>query len=297
MLYRVRKDPLFFAALVLPAALIVGFLILYPVINGVILSFTDATPLRPGAPKYVGLENYEYLLEDDVYYASVFNTSYIVFVSSALAVIFGFLTALLLHFGVKRLAPLFRALVFQVWVFPWICITILWGWIFNTDYGLINYLLTASGITESNVDILFDETGAQWAMIAGFTWRSIPFLMVIALAGLQAISTEILEASELDGARFGSRVRQIILPMIRNVLMVALLLDAVRFFQEMTLPLVLTQGGPVNATMVLSLFTYQLAFENWDFALASTAGTLWLVFLLFVAWLLLRFGMKKVHAR
>ena len=297
MLYRVRKDPLFFAALVLPAALIVGFLILYPVINGVILSFTDATPLRPGAPKFVGLENYEYLLEDEVYYASVFNTSYIVFVSSALAVIFGFLTALLLHFGVKRLAPLFRALVFQVWVFPWICITILWGWIFNTDYGLINYLLTASGITESNVDILFDETGAQWAMIAGFTWRSIPFLMVIALAGLQAISTEILEASELDGARFGSRVRQIILPMIRNVLMVALLLDAVRFFQEMTLPLVLTQGGPVNATMVLSLFTYQLAFENWDFALASTAGTLWLVFLLFVAWLLLRFGMKKVHAR
>ena len=297
MLYRVRKDPLFFAALVLPASLIVGFLILYPVINGVILSFTDATPLRPGAPKYVGLENYEYLLEDDVYYASVFNTSYIVFVSSALAVIFGFLTALLLHFGVKRLAPLFRALVFQVWVFPWICITILWGWIFNTDYGLINYLLTASGITESNVDILFDETGAQWAMIAGFTWRSIPFLMVIALAGLQAISTEILEASELDGARFGSRVRQIILPMIRNVLMVALLLDAVRFFQEMTLPLVLTQGGPVNATMVLSLFTYQLAFENWDFALASTAGTLWLVFLLFVAWLLLRFGMKKVHTR
>ena len=253
--------------------------------------------MRPGAPQYVGLENYEYLLEDEVYYASVFNTSYIVFVSSALAVIFGFLTALLLHFGVKRLAPLFRALVFQVWVFPWICITILWGWIFNKDYGLINYLLTASGITESNVDILFNETGAQWAMIAGFTWRSIPFLMVIALAGLQAISSEILEASELDGARFGSRVRQIILPMIRNVLMVALLLDAVRFFQEMTLPLVLTQGGPVNATMVLSLFTYQLAFENWDFALASTAGTLWLVFLLFVAWLLLRFGMKRVYTR
>ncbi len=297
MLYRVRKDPLFFAGLILPAALIVGFLILYPVINGVILSFTDATPLRPGTPKYVGLANYEYLLEDDVYYASVINTSYIVFVSSALAVILGFLTALLLHFGVKRLAPLFRALVFQVWVFPWICITILWGWIFNKDYGLINYLLTASGITESNVDILFHESGAQWAMIAGFTWRSIPFLMVIALAGLQSISTEILEASELDGARFRSRVGQIILPMIRNVLMVALLLDAVRFFQEMTLPLVLTQGGPVNATMVLSLFTYQLAFENWDFALASTAGTLWLVFLLFVAWLLLRFGIKTVHAR
>lgn len=297
MLYRVKKDPLFFAGLILPAALIVGFLILYPVINGVILSFTDATPLRPGPPAFVGLANYEYLAEDDVYYASVINTSYIVFVSSALAVIMGFFIALLLHFGIKRFAPLFRALVFQVWVFPWICITILWGWMFNTDYGLVNYMLTAFGITESNLDILFHETGAQWVMIGGFTWRSIPFLMVIALAGLQSISTEILEASELDGARFTNRVSHIVIPLIRNVLMVALLLDSVRFFQEMTLPLLLTQGGPVNATMVLSLFTYQLAFENWDFALASAAGTVWLVFLILVAWLILKFGIKKEHVK
>ena len=297
MLYRVKKDPWFFAGLILPAALIVGFLILYPVVNGVILSFTDATPLKPGPPQYVGLANYQYLLEDEVYYASVFNTSYIVFVSSALAVMMGFLIALLLHFGVKRFAPLFRALVFQIWVVPWICITILWGWMFNKEYGLVNYLMTASGITESNMDILFNESGAQWVMIAGFTWRSIPFLMVIALAGLQSISSEIVEASELDGARFIDRVKHIIIPMIRNVLMVALLLDSVRFFQEMTLPLLLTQGGPINATMVLSLFTYQLAFENWDFALASTAGTLWLAFLLLVAWLVLKFGIKKEYAK
>ena len=297
MLYRVKKAPWFFAALILPAALVVGFLILYPVINGIYLSFTDASPLRQGALKFVGFENYTYLFEEEVFYASVFNTSFIVFVSSALAVIMGFLIALLLHFGVKRFAPLFRALVFQVWVVPWICVTILWGWMFNKEYGLINYLMTATGMTETNMDILFDQTGAQCVMIAGFTWRSIPFLMVIALAGLQSISTEIIEASELDGARFLSRIGHIIIPMIRNVLMVALLLDSVRFFQEMTLPLLLTQGGPVNATMVLSLFTYQLAFENWDFALASAAGTVWLVFIIVVAWIVLRFGIRKEHVK
>lgn len=294
MLYKIKKDPWFFAALILPALIIVGFLILYPVINGVVISFTDASPLRPGTPKFVGFENYRYLLEDDVFYVSVFNTSYIVFISSALAVIIGFFVALLLHFGVKRFSGIFRSLIFQIWVVPWICITILWGWMFNKEYGLVNYLITATGITESNMDILFNETGAQWVMIAGFTWRSIPFLMVIALAGLQSISTEIIEAAELDGAGFFSRVKHIILPLTRNVLLVALLLDSVRFFQEMTLPLLLTQGGPVNATMVLSLFTYQLAFENWDFALASAAGTLWLVFLIFVAWLVLKFGVKSV---
>ena len=145
MLYRIKKDPWFFAGLILPAAVIVGFLILYPVINGIILSFTDVSPLRNEPLNFVGFENYQYLLEDEVYYASVFNTSYIVFISSALAVMMGFLIALLLHFGVKRFAPLFRALVFQIWVVPWICITILWGWMFNKEYGLINYLITACG--------------------------------------------------------------------------------------------------------------------------------------------------------
>lgn len=294
-MYEFKRDWPFFLALTLPAILIVGVLIIYPVVNGIFLSFTDYSPLRPQGPSYVGLENYEYLMGDKVFFAAAFNTTYIVFVSSALAVILGFLMALLLHFGIKRGATFFRSIVFQVWVVPWICVTLLWGWMFNTDYGLINSLFTMVGITETNPDLLFNGTSAQWVIIAGFTWRSIPFLMVIALAALQGISKEVLEASELDGAGFFSRLRHIIIPMVRNVLLVALLLDAVRFFQEMTMPLVLTQGGPSNATMVLSLFTYKLAFENWDFALASTVGTLWLVFLMLVAWLLLRFGIREEH--
>jgi multiple sugar transport system permease protein len=295
--YQIKRDFLFFLALVSPAILIVGVLIIYPVINGVYLSFTDASPLRRGALNFVGLENYTFLLEDNVFYASAFNTSYIVFISSALAIIIGFMMALLLHFGIKRGATVLRSLVFQIWVVPWICITLLWGWLFDTDYGLVNSLFTWVGLTETNMDLLFDQTGAKWVIIAGFTWRSIPFLMVIALAALQSVSKEVLEAATLDGARFFNRLWHIIIPMVRNVLLVALLLDSVRFFQEMTMPLVLTQGGPSNATMVLSLFTYKLAFENWDFALASTAGTLWLVFLMLIAWLLLKFGMKKEYGK
>ena len=292
-MYNFKRDWPLFLALILPAVLIVGTLIIYPVANGVYMSFTDASPLRQQAPAFVGFENYAFLLTDEVFYASVFNTSYIVFISSALALLIGFMMALLLHFGIKRGATFLRSLVFQIWVIPWICITLLWSWLFNTDYGLVNSLMTFSGLTSENPELLFNTTGAKWVVIAGFTWRSIPFLMVIALAGLQSISKEVLEASELDGARFFSRLRHIIVPMVQNVLLVALLLDAVRFFQEMTLPLVLTQGGPQNATMVLSLFTYKLAFENWDFALASTAGTLWLLFLMLIAWLLLKFGIKK----
>jgi len=294
MLYSINKYRLFFAILLLPAASIVAILILYPVFNGIYMSFTNASPIRPSVA-FVGWDNYIFLLEDEVFYASMFNTTYIVVVSSAIAVVIGFFLALLLHFGINRFAAFYRSMVFQIWVVPWICISILWTWIFAKDYGLVNFILVSLGILESNLDLLFMKTGAQWAVISGFTWRSIPFLMIISLAGLQAISKEVLEAAELDGASFISRVKHIILPSLRNVIIVALLLDTVRFFQEMTLPLLLTGGGPINATMVLSLYTYNLAFENWDFALASTVGTIWLFALILFTWFLLRLTRNKEH--
>jgi multiple sugar transport system permease protein len=292
MLYSIKQYPLFFFALLLPPASIVGALIVYPVLNGVYMSFTNASPLRPSVT-FVGWDNYRYLFSDEVFFASMFNTTYIVVIASAMAVTVGFLMALLLHFGTKRFAAFYRAMVFQIWVTPWICIAILWSWIFAKDYGLVNFILVTLGFVENNMDILFTKTGAQWAIISAYTWRAIPFLMVISLAGMQSISIEVLEASELDGASFFSRVKHIILPALRNVIIVALLLDTVRFFQEMTMPLLVTAGGPINATMVLSLFTYKLAFENWDFALASTAGTVWLVAVILFTWFLLRLTKNK----
>ena len=177
---------------------------------------------------------------------------------------------------------------------PWIVIAILWGWLFSQDYGLVNYLLLQLGVTDVNLKWLFDPTASQWAIISGYTWRAIPFIMVICLAALQGIPREFLESSEIDGAGFLQRQRYIVLPLMQNILMVAALLQAVRFFQEMTMVFVLTQGGPVNATMVLSLYTYKIAFEDWDFGLASTVGTFWLAMLLVFAMLYVRFALRKV---
>jgi len=126
-------------------------------------------------------------------------------------------------------------------------------------------------VTDTNLKWLFDPNASQWAIISGYTWRAIPFIMVICLAALQGIPREFLESSEIDGAGFLQRQRYIVLPLMQNILMVAALLQAVRFFQEMTMVFVLTQGGPVNATMVLSLYTYKIAFEDWDFGLVLRA--------------------------
>ena len=126
----------------------------------------------------------------------------------------------------------------------------------------MNYLLLRLGVADVNLKWLFDPTAARWAIITGYTWRAIPFILVIRLAALQGIPREFVESSEIDGAGFLQRQRYVILPLLRNIILVAGLLQAVRFLQEMTMVFVLTQGGPVNATMVLSLYTYKAAFEN-----------------------------------
>ena len=114
-------------------------------------------------------------------------------------------------------------------------------------------------------------------------WRIIPFVMVMSLAGLQGVPDELLPASRVDGAGPVQRLRFIILPLCANVMLVAALLQSVRLFQELTLPWVVTQGGLINATTTLSLFTYKTAFQQRDFRLASAIGMLWSFALIAVA--------------
>ncbi len=241
------------------------------------MSFTDASPLRPNS-KFVGLENYRYLFKDDVYWQVLGNTLLIIGLATILAMVISIGLALLLNNAI-RFSGLYRSLIFQTWVVPWIVIAILWGWIFNTDYGLVNGTLAQYGLIEKQIDWLFTGRYAQWAIILCFAWRSIPFLMVIMLAALQGVSSEVLDAAEVDGARYWQKTFKVTLPLIQNISLAAALMQGVRMFQEMTLPFVLTEGGPMNSTMVLSMYSYNLAFDSWDFALAATVGSLWLVML------------------
>jgi multiple sugar transport system permease protein len=286
-----RRHPGFLAVLFLPAFLLVGLFIIWPVLNGVHLAFTDASPLRPGY-RYVGLGNFAYLFEDGEFLEVLGNTLYIVGVSTVLATFAGYGLAVLLNSGIRG-AAVFRGAIFQVWVVPWIVIAILWSWLFSQDYGLVNYILMQLGLATANVKWLFDATAAPLAIISGYTWRAIPFIMVICLAALRGVPAELVESAAIDGAGFLQRQRYVVLPLLRNIILVAGLLQAVRFFQEMTLVYVLTQGGPVNATMVLSLYTYKAAFEDWDFGLASAIGTIWMALLLLFALFYVRVALRR----
>lgn len=288
-----RRSPLALIILFAPGLLVTLIFMIYPVVNGVRLSFTNATPLR-GTQHYIGLSNYTFLLEDPVFWEIIGNTFLIVGLAVAISMVVGFALALALNEGLRGTYA-FRVGIFQIWVVPWISVAILWGWMFNADYGVVNSVLQAVGLIDENLNWFADPWLARGVIIAGFAWRMIPFMMVVSLAALQSVSREILDAAAVDGAGYWQRLRDIVLPLLRNMLFIIGLLQGVKLFQEITLPWLLTSGGPINATTTLSLYAYKLAFQNWDFGLASTVGTLWMLLLLAFALVYLKFLVRGGH--
>jgi len=286
MIINRRSRAAFISVLLLPSMLLVGAFILYPLLNGLRLSFTNASPIRANE-RWVGLRNFSKLLTDNDFWEIVFNSVLIVGVSIIIALIIGFLFALMLNSKLRG-TGLFRTAVFQVWIVPWIAVTILWGWLFNADFGIVNFTLQNLGLLEEPLNWLADPTLAQIVVILGFGWRTVPFMMVVSLAALEGIPEELLEAAAIDGASYLKRLYFVIIPLVRNVMLTVGLLQAVRMFQEITLLWVLTQGGPVNATTTLSLYTFKLAFQRWDFGMASAVGTLWLLFITLFALVYMR---------
>jgi multiple sugar transport system permease protein len=273
-----------------PALVLVSVLMLIPFANGLVISFTNINPTFPDW-SWTGLDNYVEILTDPTFWDVIGNSCVIVGLSVVLGTLGGLALAILLNEGLVG-TRLYRTLLFQGWIVPWITVAVLWGWMFSFDYGIVNQLLIGIGIIDHPLNWLAGPILAKTLIITGFVWRIIPYMMIMALAALQGIDVELHEAARIDGASYGQRLRYITLPLVRNVVLVASLLQGVRLFQEITLPFVATQGGPVNATTTLSLYTYKLAFQQWDFGLAGAVGAIWSILLIVIAaiyvWLLER---------
>ena len=267
-----RVESLLFMA---PALLLSAGLVLYPLLNGIRLAFTNASPLSKRL-RYVGIDNFVRLLTDDGFWTSVLNSIGLVAVSVTLAVVVGYLIALVCD-SMRSGVTVFRTAVFVVWVVPWISVAILWGWLFDASYGVVNAILQNLGVIRAPVNFLADPWLARMMLVLAYVWRMTPFMMIISIAALRGVPRELREAANMDGAGYWQQQFAIVLPLVRPTLVTVAVLDVIRLMQEMTLPWVLTKGGPVNATEVLSLYTYKLAFQRWDFGMASASGVLWLV--------------------
>ncbi len=260
------------------------FLILFlvfmagPILVAFVSSFTDlrVTDIRnPLAVEFIGLENYAAVLGDERFQKAAANTAVFVLVGIPLTIVLGLAAAVGVNQGIVKLRTLFRVGFYLPVVTSIVAIAVVWRLLLGTDIGLVNGTLTIFGI--EGPGWLTDERYALWSIIAMAAWRNFGFLMVIFLAGLQTIPRDLYEAAEVDGAGRWQRFMGITLPLLRPTILFAAVITGIGYVQFFEEVFVMTQGGPLNSTLSLSLYAYsQFSFGNYGYTAA-------IAFVLFVA--------------
>jgi len=244
------------ALFLLPAAVILLLFLTYPLGLGVWLGFTDTQIGREGI--FIGLENYEYLWSDSVFWLSVFNTVVYTVFASILKFALGLWLALILN---ERLPfkAFFRAIVLLPWVVPTVLSAIAFWWIYDAQFSILSWSLMKLGIIDTPINFLGDPTLARASVIAANVWRGIPFVAITLLAGLQTIPPSLYEAAMLDGTNSWQRLRYVTLPMLTPIIAVVMTFSVLFTFTDFQLIYVLTRGGPVNATHLMATLSFQRA--------------------------------------
>jgi len=264
--------------LLLPAFCIAGVVLVYPLINGVVLSFTGYQLIRPEY-NWVGLNNYISIFTDPIYWEVFINSIFIIFTSVAVQLLVGMAIALLLN---KKLPfrGLFRSGVFIIWIIPMIVVSLLWMILYNSEFGMFNFVLKQTGLIEKFIPWLGKPWPSRFAIIIAYGWRGVPFFMIMILSGLQTIPGDIMDAAKIDGANAVQRFFMIVIPFIKHIVFLSCLLSIVRLFQDITLIYILTNGGPVYATTTFGLHVYKEAFNSFQMGRAASIGVTWLLFLM-----------------
>ena len=175
----------------------------------------------------------------------------------------GFITAIVLNQSIIS-RNLFRGVLLTPWVVPTVVSALLWKWIFNQQYGMFNYILNSLGIIPNFIAWIGDPQTALFSVILANIWKGFPFHMIVLLAALQTIPTEIVEAAVIDGATALQRFRYITLPYLRYIIMIDLLISIIWTFQSFTTIWTMTEGGPITATTTLAISIYRTAFQAFD---------------------------------
>jgi multiple sugar transport system permease protein len=253
---------------------ILGLLLFYlgPMIASLYFSFTNYDMLS--AAEWVGVQNYQDLANDDLFWKSLRVTVMYSTISVPLVLAVALVLALLLNQKFKGVT-FFRTVYYLPTVMSGVAVATLWKWIFNTDYGVLNLLLDKIGIRGPSW--LTDESWAIWALILTSLW-TVGGSMLIFLAGLQSIPNDLYEAAEIDGAGSWSKFRNITFPLLSHVTFFNLVLGIIGALQVFTEGWVLTKGGPNNSTMLLSIYLYRNAFEYLKMGYASAVA--WVMFLI-----------------
>jgi len=274
-------------ALLAPSLLVLSVFAFYPIGYTVYLSLHRIILGLPGLGQpFVGLENYHQLLNDPTALASLVRTLVFVLVSTSFELLFGLVIALVIHRRFRG-RGMVRAAVLVPWAIPTVVASQLWRFLFNDNYGLINFLLFGTD-TASYRAWLAQPLSAFGAIVIADVWKTSAFAALLILAGLQTIPDELYEAATLDGAGKWYQFTRITLPLLRPALLVALLFRTMDAFRVFDLVFVMTQGGPADATNVLQFYGYKKLFAEGQVGYGSTISVLVMVLTLAVCLLYMR---------
>jgi multiple sugar transport system permease protein len=257
----------------LPAMLLIGIFFFLPVLGSLILSFTDFDLYSLGdrsVLRFIGVENYVRLFQNPDFGRALRNTFYYGLVGGPLSIAASLGAALLVNAKLAPLRGFFRSVYFAPYVTTLVAAAVIWRYLLNTRYGLINYGLGALGI--GPIDWLGDARWALPAIILMSIWKNFGYNMVIFVAGLQSIPDELYEAAELDGAGRWRRFRHVTLPMLAPTLGFVTIITLIGYFQLFAEPYVMTQGGPLKSTTSLVLLMYEEGFRWWRMGVAAAVA-------------------------
>lgn len=258
----------------LPAILLVLVVAFYPIFLSVYYSVHETYYMNIG--EFVGLGNYLELLKSEQFIKNLINSLKYVIGSLLLTIPMSLLLALLLNSGENRKMLYFlRSIMLIPWVISQTVTGLLWVWILDPKFGPVNYITRT--LFNEQISFLASPDLAMWVLIVANTWMSYPLATVLILAALQMVPPELYEAVEIDGGNAWTKFRSVTYPFIANSLSVTFIMLTVHFFNMVTLIYVMTGGGPLQMTEVMSLRIYLEAFEYQRLALASTVGTVSLI--------------------
>jgi multiple sugar transport system permease protein len=275
--------------LVAPAILYIALLVGYPFLLALYLAMSDANVATVGLGNFIGLDNFVSLFQAPQFLIALRNTLLFTVVSAVFKGLFGTTLAFLLAENVPG-TKFFRFVILLPWTVPIVLSSIAWKWMFDTQYSIINWLGHAAGFLRPgiNPNWLGDPTLAITSIIAVNVWRGFPFTAVILLAGMTAVSSEVLDSAKVDGAGPLVRFRKIIVPIIAPVLFVGSLYDLVFTLNDMTIVYLLTRGGPGDITQVLSSYAFLVGVQSGALGRGAAIALLLFPILLVIVFFALR---------
>lgn len=279
-----RSDRRFAALLMAPAVVFMALFVLWPLARFVMNSFFDISPMAGGPRTFVGWDNYVTAFGSSSFIGSGIRTAVYTFIVVTFEFVIGIAVALIFS-ALGRRSDVFRTVfLYPLMVAP-VVAGLLWRFLLIDNFGILNELLTRIGVLSSPDQIawLSDPNIALFSVAIPDIWLTTSFITLVMFAGLQNIPGDIVEAARLDGARFGTLLFRVLLPLLRPVIAVALIVRGIDAARAFDIILIQTGGGPQESTTTLSLLVYQTMTRYGDPGLASAMGTVYLIAMLAVA--------------